>query len=232
MKKTSKKYSSQNAFTLLELVFVIVVIGILAAVVIPNARTNPVQEAAIQLVNHIRYTQHLAMVDDRYDSGDPKWYMGFWQIRFTTGNNSSEQEIAYVVYSDTSHTEHPEISEIAKDPLTGLSIDGGVVNNDYGDSDLLPEANLGKAYGIKGISFSSSCSYRSSKRVTFDYLGRPIKGAISSPNSSDTLIKALRYMTDTCEITICSEEECETAADKNKAIILIESETGYTRLKN
>ena len=58
----------KKAFTMLELVFVIVVAGIIAAVVIPNTKTNPAQEAAIQLLSHIRYTQHLAMVDDKYDS--------------------------------------------------------------------------------------------------------------------------------------------------------------------
>lgn len=64
----------RKAFTMIELVFVIVVIGILAAVIIPNTRTNPLQEAAIQLLSHIKYTQHLAMTDDTYDENDPNWY--------------------------------------------------------------------------------------------------------------------------------------------------------------
>jgi prepilin-type N-terminal cleavage/methylation domain-containing protein len=221
----------KKAFTLLELVFVIVVIAILAVIIIPTVKTNPVREAAIQLVSHIRYTQHLAMIDDRFDAVDTKWYMGMWQIRFTPGNVSSDWGIAYVVYSDRSHTEHPEKSEIAKDPLSGLYIDGGVVNNNYGDSELLSSANLGKAYGIKDIDFSSSCSYYSSKRITFDHLGRPIKGAISSPASSDTLVKALKFMTQTCEITICSVADCSVASNDEKVTILIEPETGYTHIQ-
>lgn len=78
----------KKAFTLLELVFVIVVIGILAAVIIPNTRTNPVREAAIQLVSHIRYTQHLAMVDDKFDATNNNWYKNRWQIVFA-GNEYS-----------------------------------------------------------------------------------------------------------------------------------------------
>ncbi|MBA1433268.1 MAG: prepilin-type N-terminal cleavage/methylation domain-containing protein [Epsilonproteobacteria bacterium] len=36
----------KKAFTMLELVFVIVVIGILAALILPRTKTNPVQAAA------------------------------------------------------------------------------------------------------------------------------------------------------------------------------------------
>lgn len=78
----------KKAFTMIELVFVIVVIGILAAVIIPNTRTNPLYEAATQLVSHIRYTQHLGMVDDKFDSGNANWHRNRWQIRFT-GNQYS-----------------------------------------------------------------------------------------------------------------------------------------------
>ena len=73
----------KRAFTLLELVFVIVVVGVLAAVIIPSTKTNPVREAAIQLVSHIRYTQHLAMVDDKFDATNNNWYKNRWQIHFT-----------------------------------------------------------------------------------------------------------------------------------------------------
>lgn len=78
----------KKGFTLLELVFVIVVIGILAAVVIPRTRTNPVQEGAIQLLADIRYTQHLALMDDKFDAADAGWYKNRWQIKFN-GNTYS-----------------------------------------------------------------------------------------------------------------------------------------------
>ena len=68
----------KKAFTMIELVFVIVVIGILAAVIVPSTRTNPTQEAAVELQSHIRYTQHLALTDDKYGTGD--WYKNRWQV--------------------------------------------------------------------------------------------------------------------------------------------------------
>lgn len=78
----------KKAFTMLELVFVIVVMGILAAAIIPSTRTNPAQEAAIQLLSHIRYTQHLAMVNDKYDASNANWFQNRWQIRFNADSYS------------------------------------------------------------------------------------------------------------------------------------------------
>ena len=101
MKKTFKKSVFHNSFTLIELVFVIVVIGILAAVIVPRIHSNKLQEAANQLVSHIRYTQHLAMIDDRFDSSDPTWYKTLWQVRFTPGISPLTGKVAYAVFSDT-----------------------------------------------------------------------------------------------------------------------------------
>lgn len=82
-----KSFFMKKAFTMIELVFVIIVIGILAAVIVPNTKTNPAREAAIQLVSHLRYTQHLAMVDDKY-LANTSWYKNRWQLHFSgVGNN-------------------------------------------------------------------------------------------------------------------------------------------------
>ena len=52
---------------MIELIIVIVVVGILAAVMMPRLERDPAREAAEQVAKDIRYTQHLAMVDDVYD---------------------------------------------------------------------------------------------------------------------------------------------------------------------
>lgn len=94
----------KKAFTMIELVFVIVVIGILAATIIPNTQTNPAPEAAIKLVSSIRYTQHLALVDDKFEQSG-HWYQNRWQLVFSgSGNN------LYSIVSDKGNT-------YAKDPL-------------------------------------------------------------------------------------------------------------------
>ena len=90
----------KKAFTMIELVFVIVVIGILAAVIIPSTRTNPLQEAAIQLLSDIRYTQHLAMVDDKYSANDANWEKGRWQMVFAFTGAAVDYNPSYTIFSD------------------------------------------------------------------------------------------------------------------------------------
>jgi len=91
----------KKAFTMIELVFVIVVIGILATAIIPRTRTNHNAETAIDLMSKIRYTQHLAMINDKYDRSDDEWFMKRWSIVF---NGTTYSILSNGVY--------------AKDPLT------------------------------------------------------------------------------------------------------------------
>lgn len=214
----------KKAFTMLELIFVIVIVGIIAAVIIPSTSTNPLREAAIQLVSHIRYTQHLAMMDDKFEVDD-KWYEERWQIRFTAdGISETGYTAAYAVFSDFNgaHSTHPELNELAKDPLTGDAISGGVTNAVlYDDNGVFAKANLGVYYGIDDITFSPSCQYYGSMRIAFDHLGRPIKGNIGSP-SVNSNIDSLKLITQRCEITLHADAESVT--------IGIEAETGYTRI--
>ncbi|DAB29671.1 MAG TPA: type II/IV secretion system protein [Sulfurimonas sp. UBA12504] len=212
-----------TAFTMLELVFVIVVIGILAAAIIPNTKTNPVQEAAIQLISHIRYTQHLAMMDDKYNAADSNWYKGRWQIVFSTSDYTNNVP-AYTIFSDAStYTGDVSESEVAKNPqninqiMTGgygnaASID--IRNNGFKGMEKL---NLGLSYGITSVTLSAGCSGGS--RISFDYMGRPLKGdhsTMSGPYAAGTQ----RLITSNCLITLTNETE--------NAIITIRPETGYT----
>ena len=104
----------KKAFTMLELVFVIVVIGILAAVIMPNMKTNPVREAAIDLLSQIRYTQHLAIIDDKFDPNNNRWYRNRWQIAFN-GTNFS-------IVSDNGATFATDPQ--SKDPLQNIALKG------------------------------------------------------------------------------------------------------------
>lgn len=99
----------KRAFTLLELVFVVVVIGILAAVILPSTTSNVAREAATKLVSNIRYTQHLAMIDDKYDSSNANWYRNRWQIVFNANK--------YSIVSENNST-------FAIDPLTQANLNG------------------------------------------------------------------------------------------------------------
>ena len=221
----------KKAFTMIELVFVIVVIGILAAVILPNTKTNPVQEAAIQLVSHIRYTQHLAMVDDKFDATDANWYKKRWQIVFSDALLTTNEKYSYTIYSDGAgvNSGDPNINEIAKNPanpeqlMTGGAT-GGEAKLAYSHKDFpgMKKLNLGLSYGITSITFSSSCKVGTSERLAFDHIGRPIKGKLSNSSGGgnsqsyedDNLIQS------DCMITLTDDSE--------SVIITVTRETGYT----
>ena len=225
MKKAPQEYSLHSAFTMLELIFVIVVTGILAAIIIPSTKTNPLQEAAIQLLSHIRYTQHLAMVDDKYDASDAQWYKGRWQIVFSKNVKTNNQE-AYTIISDAPrYSGDPSVSEIAKNlQNNSLLMSGGytgTVKLDVNHNSFIgmKKLNIGMSYGIDDVSLSGGCS---NSRVSFDHLGRPFTGdqsTMTGPYSAGTQ----RLITRNCIITLIH-------IDGNDLNISIEPETGYARI--
>ncbi|MDK9694566.1 MAG: type II secretion system GspH family protein [Sulfurimonas sp.] len=223
----------KKAFTMIELIFVIVIIGILAAVIIPRSGSNKLYEAATQVVSHIRYTQHLAMVDDKFNPSDNEWYKRRWQLLFGTSVDTNNK-VAYSIFSDKAggSTGNPDTSEIATNPLNNSKLLSG------GFSGTLPsispratsELNIGQKYGILDVDFSSECSVNDSKRIAFDYLGRPIYGNISSLTSPFKVNATNRLIINQCKIEICSVSDCTTASSEEKVTIAIEPETGYAHI--
>jgi prepilin-type N-terminal cleavage/methylation domain-containing protein len=202
----------KKAFSMIELIFVVVLIGILSAVITPRFERSSLREAANQIVSHLRYTQHLAMIDDKFDPKDQFWYKKRWQLQFKSGN-----PIYYYIYNDLNTDNAVSQNELAKDPmdstkyLTGdksISINSGKYNKNM---------NLTEKFDVQNITFSSSCSFSSSKRISFDYIGRPYRGTLYSmttPYQSDRIIR------DQCTITLQNSES-------ELVKIAIEEETGY-----
>jgi hypothetical protein len=193
------------------------------------------REAAIQVVSHIRYTQHLAMIDDKFDTSDSNWYKNRWQIQFanTVGSGNSW---SYMIYSDSlgGSTGTPDINEHAKNPmnpakfLTGGYSAGNIAYNDSMGRDT-SELNLGRKYSIADVDFTDGCSIASDKqRIFFDYLGRPFYGGPhlqTKPYHNETNVKKLNS---DCKILLCAHSPCISASSNEKITIVIEPETGYT----
>jgi len=224
----------KKAFTMMELVFVIVVIGILAAVVMPRTGSNRLNEAAIQVVSHIRYTQHLAVVDDEFNTSDPDWYRGKWQIIFGTSNYTNNK-LAYSIFSDApTYTGQPDKSEIAKNPLdsTRLLSGGysGTLHIVTDANEVTKEMNIGQQYGINNIVISGGNTGSSASRVAFDHLGRPYRGdisAVSVTSSTSRLANSaiyIKFCLETCTAPNAS------ANNDNEVLIAIEPETGYAHI--
>ena len=184
--KIYKLYSREKmkkAFTMIELVFVIVVIGILAAVIIPNTRTNPAQEGAIDLLSKIKYTQHLAMVDDKYDASNNTWYKNRWQIKLDATNNQ------YSIVSNVT---------FAQDTL----------NSDKNISNI----DLSAKYGVTMTVNGTECSVNNGgvHGIGFDSLGRPIAGDLNTLTSPYVGTNVDLVKTADCAIVLTNGSETAT----------------------
>lgn len=221
----------KKAFTMMELVFVIVVIGILAAVIIPRTGSNKLREAAEQVVSHIRYTQHLAMVDDKFDANDAQWYKDRWQI-FFANTEGSNNRWSYSIFSDSTgaSTGNPDINELAINPLDRSKyLTGGysVGTVAFDDATATRELNIGTKYGITNVNFSANCT-TNSLRIAFDHQGRPLFDGShllddAYRNGVNSLLIQNDVNGDPCIITMTNSEGATID-------IAIEPESGYARI--
>lgn len=186
---------------MIELIIIIVVVGILVAMVLPRLERDNLREAAEQVARHIRYTQHLAMIEDVYDNSSANWHRAMWRISFRSNN-------CYVVSSNRDLNTNYDRSESAVDPLTDKYLYSDVScsqqSTDNGD------VFLADKYAIDNIALSSSCG--GNRFIAFDNMGRP----------HATLGNPVDLITSKCRITL--------SASTRSAVIEIHPQTGYTSI--
>ena len=222
----------KSAFTLLELIFVLVVIGILSIVFIPKFGQNKLTQAANQLVSDIRYTQHLAMTDDKYSSSDEYWYRQRWELAFSTADST----LSYYIFSDSSssagaydglpgaNNTYTDV-EVAVNPADKHRYMIGVPISQFDNSDtsrLTTRLNIKKTYGITSISVTGGSSGSTSKRILFDHLGRPYRGSTASTSTTQIDSAQDKLASTPIDITLTNSSGSIT--------IQIEPETGYTHI--
>ena len=227
----------KRAFTMIELIFVIVVVGILAAIMIPKLNRNASREAANQILTHIRYTQHLAMQDDKYEnfiSNQSKpWFKLRWGITF---NETSLKECSidkpgvktwkYSVFFDKSLNGNINSeSEVANDIYkSGKLLSGGWSSGIVTEATCKKwnkELNLGKRFGITSIDFKDGCS--GMQTINFDEMGRPMK-VVSVTKNRGAKRPYDRLLKKDCKITITDKRG-------NQTTIIIEKESGFASIK-
>jgi len=217
----SKKHGIKHAFTMIELVMVIVVLGILAAMALPRLERDVRQEAGDNILSAIRYTQHLALMDNKANINvTPKvnWQRALWQMRFVNYGN----EWQYIIASDTSYAGNLAQNESAIDTATGkyMHTTDAIIN-----SDESPEIFLSKKYGVNSVDFTnctgkigSGQADNAATHIAFDYLGRPHKGLGGATDNMSTLMHA------DCTITFTFEDGSQDLK------ILIRKDTGYANI--
>ena len=226
----------KKAFTLVELVFVVVVIGILAFSLWPKKQPIQALAAARQIVAHIRYTQHLALNDDKFaahtdtggtDSIAKDWYKRLWRITFSNLTADKDCKIGgwrYAVYQniagDLSDKGQPNGTiEAARNPAQA----GKVLSACYSglSTNTSDELNLSQTYKIENIDFSEF----GTQGIIFDELGRAYpRGDFSQAYNNGKKFK-LGDNNSYGRITL-------SAKDGSVAKILVFAETGYSCVEN
>ncbi len=212
-----KHTNTRHAFTMLELVFVIVVLGIIAALALPKLDRDLKQEAADTILSHIRYTQHLALSDHKHKFNEPKWQRAFWEITF---ESCSGGDLFIGVGTDMNYGGDTNIEEAATDPSNGKPMFWTNTASCAPGVDLSSASEnifITKKFGVTSVSESGGCT---GKHIGFDHLGRPQVG-FSGSNTPDYS----SYMSNACTFTF-------TMSDGDTFAITIQPETGYSYISD
>lgn len=199
---------------MIELVLVVVVLGILGALALPRLERDVRQEAGDNILSAIRYTQHLALVDDKMDPRYSDWQKSLWAIRFTVSSSDPEGTY-YTIGTDSNRNGSIDKSETAIDPSNGKYFYNSSGSFASRASDESPNVFIGHRYGIESIDFTGGCS-NDNKHIAFDHFGRPHNGIASAGNDYGT------YMTEDCNIKIGFK-----GTDLDDLTIIIEKQTGH-----
>lgn len=202
----------RTAFTMIELVLVIVVLGILAALALPRLERDLSQEAADSILSDIRYTQHLALIDNKHKFDESSWQSAFWKISFESCGGGSGLFVG--VGTDMDYLGDTNREEAATDPANGKAMFWTNTASCALGVDTTASSErifITKKYGITAVAGTGGCT---GQHIGFDHLGRPHTSFSGSgtPNYSS-------YMATACTFTFTMHND--------SFAITIEPETGH-----
>jgi len=207
----------KSAFTLIELVFVIIVLGILASVAMDRTDRDLKQEASDTVLSYVRLAQQLALNDNKHRiDNDPKWQKSYWRFEYRKCNGEPFESIR--VGSDIDMDGSIDKSESAVDPSNGKYI---YTNGDCIDlaDDESPAVMILRKTGVASITKDGGCAGDSPEYILFDYLGRPHYGSYDSPFFQN-------IMQEDCNITFHMSTDQDNDGNLDSFTITIEAQTG------
>lgn len=241
----------KRAFTVLELIFVVVAVGLISSAAINAFKSNKSNQAVSQVLSSIRYTQHLAMIDNKFISAKNMsdysamadqlknvqyWFKGRWQIRFRQNIGSGTDLRANIwsmsIFSDsplsvasTEYDQSPNIAfdEIAQDPIDKTKfLTGGFGSLLVTDERTKDEMKLGPTYGVTNVQVT--CNNQPSVRIVFDEIGRPYCSYSSGVQTTPFKAGSTYYLAN-------SDINVSITTDAGRtSVITVEKETGYARV--
>ena len=111
----------KKTFLILELVFVIVILGILYTVFTPKLPNYKLDEVTNRVLIYLNYVRYKALIDDKFETEASEWFKGRWTMKFMRCDKN-KGGIYFTIYSDINAKGHPNKEETLKDPLTNKHI--------------------------------------------------------------------------------------------------------------
>ena len=189
---------------MIELVFIIVIMGILATAAVIYMPDTKLQQAADTLISNMKYAKTLAQNDDRfYTMSDSSiganinlrnqiqfWKAGMWQIQFHL--NGVDTKNSYSIYADTARSANTTNFDgrpmdgdiIAKHPVNKTCLSGYSANNLPQEclNNIASEVKLEETFNvvIEKIELQALCKENNSSiRIYFDGRGLPYCGNVN-----------------------------------------------------
>ena len=110
------RLKTKNAFSLLEMLFVIALLSIFIITTFPNLKQNKLNLAIEKLNLYIKYTRYIATIN-QFDPTKEDWQKQLWTIKIQRCRESVGG-IYFTIYSDKDKDGHIDKIETLKDPIT------------------------------------------------------------------------------------------------------------------
>ena len=201
------------AFSMIELIMVIVVMGILSALAMPQLDSDTRIGARDNIYSALQFTRNLALIDNRTNPEEDKWQQELWTIAFS----SSSKGETYSIGSNQNYENGFSQKECAIDPANGKYFYASNVGKDIGENQS-PNVFLGINFGVDKVLFSDGCS--GAKHIAFDNLGRPFVGSTFSKKPLYS-----KVMTRDCKMIVKFKD-----TDLEDLEFSIKKETGFVEI--